>query len=52
MGRIERIDVREIIWLSTAANYVEIHLLQRVVLHRTTLSSMEERLDATQFIRA
>ncbi len=51
MGRIERIDVREIIWLSTAANYVEIHLLQRVVLHRTTLSSMEERLDATQFIR-
>ncbi|WMW80883.1 LytTR family DNA-binding domain-containing protein [Undibacterium cyanobacteriorum] len=51
MGRIERIDVREIVWLSTAANYIEIHLHNRVVLHRTTLSSMEERLDPEQFIR-
>ena len=51
MGRIERIDVREIVWLSTAANYIEIHLHNRVVLHRTTLSSMEERFDPEQFIR-
>lgn len=51
MGRIERVDVREILWLSTAANYIEIHLHQRVVLHRTTLSSMEDRLDKQDFIR-
>ncbi|TXI92746.1 MAG: response regulator transcription factor [Burkholderiaceae bacterium] len=51
MGRIERIDVAEIIWLSTAANYIEIHLFSRVVLHRTTLSSIEERLDSNDFIR-
>ncbi len=51
MGRIERVDVREILWLSTAANYIEIHLHQRVVLHRTTLSSMEDRLDQQEFIR-
>lgn len=51
MGKIERIDVREIVWLSTAANYVEIHLNNRVVLHRATLSSLEERLDAEEFMR-
>ncbi|MBC3881910.1 response regulator transcription factor [Undibacterium sp. LX40W] len=51
MGRIERIEVHEVLWLSTAANYVEIHLHQRVVLHRTTLSAMEERLDKQEFIR-
>ncbi|MDP3785649.1 MAG: LytTR family DNA-binding domain-containing protein [Undibacterium sp.] len=51
MGRIERIDVREIIWLSAAANYVEIHLIDRVVLHRTTISSMEQRLPKQEFQR-
>jgi two-component system LytT family response regulator len=50
-GKIERIDVHEIIWLSAAANYVEIHLLNRVILHRATISSMEVRLPKQDFLR-
>lgn len=51
MGKIERILVDDIIWIGTAANYVEIHLQDRVILHRTTITSMEERLSPTEFIR-
>jgi two-component system LytT family response regulator len=51
MGRIERIAIHEIIWIGTAANYVELHLIDRVLLHRTTLASMEERLPKEQFVR-
>ncbi|MES2048187.1 MAG: LytTR family DNA-binding domain-containing protein [Pseudomonadota bacterium] len=51
MGRTERIDVNEIIWIGTAANYVEIHIDGRVILHRTTISSMEVRLPPERFLR-
>jgi two-component system LytT family response regulator len=51
MGRTERIDVNEIVWIGTAANYVEIHVGSRVILHRTTITSMEERLPEDQFLR-
>lgn len=51
IGKIERIDIHEIIWLGAAANYVELHLIDRVILHRTTISSMEERLPSNQFMR-
>ncbi len=51
LGSIERIEFDAVIWLSAAANYVEIHLQNRVVLHRATLQAMEERLPEGQFIR-
>jgi two-component system LytT family response regulator len=51
VGKIERIDIHEIIWLSAAANYVELHLFDRVILHRTTISAMEERLPRALFLR-
>ena len=51
VGNMERIAMEEVIWLATAANYVEIHLAQRVLLHRSTISAMEARLPADQFIR-
>ena len=51
VGKIERIDIHQIIWLSAAANYVELHLVDRVILHRTTISSMEQRLPTSQFLR-
>jgi len=50
-GKIERILVDDVIWISTAANYVEIHLHNRVVLHRATISAIEERLSSSEFIR-
>lgn len=51
VGKIERIDIGDIMWLSTAANYVELHLPNRIILHRTTISAMEERLPKSQFLR-
>lgn len=51
MGRTERIDINEIIWIGTAANYVEIRVDNRTILHRTTITAMEQRLPADQFLR-
>ncbi|MBC3909292.1 LytR/AlgR family response regulator transcription factor [Undibacterium umbellatum] len=51
IGNTERVNLDEVIWLGTAANYVEIHLRNRVVLHRATITAMETRLPAHQFIR-
>ena len=51
MGRIERIGIHEIIWISAAANYVELHLLDRVVLHRSTIAFMENHLPDDIFTR-
>ncbi len=51
IGVTERVDVDEVIWIGTAANYVEVHLAQRVVLHRATITAMAARLPAEQFMR-
>jgi two-component system LytT family response regulator len=51
VGSTERIDVDDVLWIGAAANYVELHLQSRLVLHRTTISSMETRLPPAQFIR-
>jgi len=57
VGRVERIAVAEIDWISAAGNYVELHLAPtasaaaRVVLHRSTLAALEERLPRGQFQR-
>lgn len=51
IGLTERIAVDEVIWIGSAANYVEVHLAGRVVLHRATISAMAERLPPEQFMR-
>ncbi len=51
VGCIERIELDDVIWISAAANYVEIHLQSRVALHRATLQAMEARLPEGQFMR-
>lgn len=51
VGSLERIAIDEVIWMSAAANYVEIHLQSRVVLHRATLQAMEVRLPEGLFMR-
>ena len=51
IGSTERIEVNDVLWLGAAANYVEVHLASRIVLHRTTLTAMESRLPPDQFIR-
>lgn len=51
IGVTERIDVDDVIWIGTAANYVEVHLAGRVVLHRATITAMAARLPPEQFVR-
>lgn len=59
VGLLERVAVADIEWIGAAGNYVELHLRApdglaskpRVVLHRTTLSALEQRLPGRQFMR-
>ena len=48
---LERIAVADIVWIGTAGNYVELHLARRVVLHRTTITAIAERLSPHDFVR-
>ena len=51
VGSLERVDVGDIRWLTSAGNYVELHLAGRRVLHRATLAALEQRLPAGEFLR-
>lgn len=51
IGVMERIATTQINWIGTAGNYVELHLQDRVVLHRSTLSAIEARLSPREFLR-
>jgi two-component system, LytTR family, response regulator len=51
VGTVERIAVADVQWLSTAGNYVVLHLAGRTVLHRSTLGALESRLPAGEFLR-
>jgi two-component system LytT family response regulator len=50
-GVLERIAIDDIVWIGAAGNYVELHLARRVVLHRTTITAIAERLPEPDFIR-
>ena len=51
-GRIRLIDVDDIEYITGAGNYAEIHLSDgKHVLHRETLSALEEQLDPQAFVR-
>lgn len=51
VGRIDRVSLSDVLWMESAGNYVELHLPQRTLLHRSTLSELERYLDPAQFIR-
>ena len=51
VGRIESVQVSEILWIASAGNYVELHLGDRTLLHRVTLAVLEQRLDPSTFLR-
>ena len=51
IGRIEIIHFEDILWLHASSNYIEVHLKDRVVLHRESLSNMESKLPKNQFLR-
>ncbi|KRC02271.1 LytTR family DNA-binding domain-containing protein [Duganella sp. Root198D2] len=51
VGRIDRVNLSDVLWIESAGNYVELHLPQRTFLHRSTLSELERYLDPAQFLR-
>lgn len=52
VGNIERVAVRDVRWLASAGNYVELHLAdERRLLHRATLSALEDRMPKGEFLR-
>jgi len=51
VGKIESVRLNEVLWMQSAGNYVELHLQQRVILHRTPISQFESQLDPQKFVR-
>ena len=50
-GRVVFLDVEEIDWIESADYYVQLHTAKKIYLHRETMQSLEERLDAKKFVR-
>ncbi|MGX5203502.1 LytR/AlgR family response regulator transcription factor [Aliikangiella sp. IMCC44632] len=51
VGKIQLVDVSDLLWVSTAGNYLELHLKEGVILHRVSLSYLEKHLSKQEFIR-
>lgn len=51
VGEMECVPICKVLWIASASNYVELHLEKRVVLHRMTLTSLEQLLDPANFMR-
>ncbi|MFZ6757633.1 LytR/AlgR family response regulator transcription factor [Undibacterium sp. Ji50W] len=67
IGRIECIQLDDVLWIEAAGNYMQLHLeqsqiqnqsqnpsqhqIQRQVLHRVSLSQLEKHLDPARFMR-
>ncbi len=51
VGKIESVRLSEVQWMQSAGNYVELHLAQRMILHRTPISQFESQLDPQKFLR-
>ncbi|XLZ71285.1 LytTR family DNA-binding domain-containing protein [Massilia sp. SR12] len=51
VGRIDRVKLSDVLWIEAAGNYVELHLPERTLLHRSTLAELERYLDPATFLR-
>ena len=51
VGSIEQVRFRDILWMQSASNYVELHLEGRSVLHRITLNRLEALLPPGDYLR-
>ena len=51
VGRMDKVALEDVLWIETAGNYVELHLAQRTLLHRTTLTELVQYLDPDEFLR-
>ena len=51
VGRIDFVQLDEVMYIEAAGNYVELHLAQRRVMHRVPISTLERHLDPAIFVR-
>ena len=51
VGRIDVVQLEDVMWIEAAGNYVELHLAQRHVLHRVPIGSLQRHLDPATFVR-
>ena len=51
IGKVEAVDVADVLAMTSAGNYVELQLPQRRLLHRVPLGRLEARLDPAAFMR-
>lgn len=51
VGEMECVKLHDVLWISSASNYVELHLPKRIVLHRITLTEIEKKLNPNEFMR-
>jgi two-component system LytT family response regulator len=50
-GKIQFVNIEDIDWINAEDNYVRIHAAGKTYLMRETVSGIEQRLDATTFVR-
>ncbi len=46
VGKVEVIDVEDVIWIASSGNYVELHLDSKMVLHRVSLNYLADHLSS------
>lgn len=51
VGRMDRVALKDVHWIETAGNYVELHLAHSTLMHRTTLTELVQYLDPEEFLR-
>jgi len=51
VGRMDKVALEDVRWIETAGNYVELHLADRTLLHRATLTELVRYLDPDEFLR-
>ena len=51
VGRMDKVALEDVLWIETAGNYVELHMSERTLLHRTTLTELVQYLDPDEFLR-
>lgn len=51
VGQLECVRLADVLWMSSAGNYVELHTASRTILHRQPLGKLEAHLDPAAFMR-
>ncbi|MFL6658160.1 MAG: LytR/AlgR family response regulator transcription factor [Massilia sp.] len=51
VGSVECIRMDDVLWIEACGNYVQLHLAERSVMHRSAVSKLHARLDPADFMQ-